>query len=648
VSTVYRPGVTLLRQSRKKTDPQYNFFLQDPGQPVTLGMIYDPQNPDTSLMVSKQSGTLRALANPPAWHHANTPWGRTLCLDKTVSRPWVEWSEAAPAPGEGAILAKSIKAYGAQNKTESAPVSIVAGGPTFIVGIKRWFRVAAHYDMTILPAFLVSSVTPTDFGDLGGFTTLPLPPLSFYQKVLLNFLAHDVPPPDKQNKLQFYVAGRRIGEIPIDIVYGLKLRTDSNNDGAITADDDEAAMTAPGRVVNYNGDDDNTDKVPDRLEETTVDNEDDLVLVQVTSNFASSQRGWRIKFQMQSDGDLIKVWLSPNKGNGQRIFEGGTFVYGRDPIPTTIYVEGVNPGSAQIKVTLADAYDHDVLSSQVLFTVVQVKIDKPSVGALIPFQASGDYNSTGPVDFQAEILPSAMNQLPINWAFNLEYQTDGAGPFTDSRQANAASGETTQQTFRSMGGKLTTTASVQVGHNKCGGGLLAFITGTNPPVADVKQRLIELYSFMPAGGTTNLLEEIPAAESGYKQFAPAVKYSISANWPIENYANGYTPQGKYIGIMQAALTSMDIAWDWQHNLQAGASVFQWALGAAQREVTALRAAHPGLRDLTGVELENYALGLYNGAASRYYAPVQTAAGWQWQTTTNSSLLTYVATIRSAP
>jgi hypothetical protein len=106
VSTVYRPGVTLLRQSRKKTDPKYNFYLQNNAPPdaVELAMIYDPAAPNApDLMVTKQGGTLRALATPPAWHHANTPWGRTLRLDKTVSRPWVEWvgiQSISPLQGE--------------------------------------------------------------------------------------------------------------------------------------------------------------------------------------------------------------------------------------------------------------------------------------------------------------------------------------------------------------------------------------------------------------------------------------------------------------------------------------------------------------------------------------------------------------------
>lgn len=109
VSTVYRPGVTLLRQSRKKTDPKYNFYLQNNAPPdaVELAMIYDPAAPNApDLMVTKQGGTLRALATPPAWHHANTSWGRTLRLDKAVSRPWVEWQYdvLAGAPAEEAPL----------------------------------------------------------------------------------------------------------------------------------------------------------------------------------------------------------------------------------------------------------------------------------------------------------------------------------------------------------------------------------------------------------------------------------------------------------------------------------------------------------------------------------------------------------------
>ncbi|MFH1235588.1 MAG: hypothetical protein V1685_01460 [Parcubacteria group bacterium] len=57
------------------------------------------------------------------------------------------------------------------------------------------------------------------------------------------------------------------------------------------------------------------------------------------------------------------------------------------------------------------------------------------------------------------------------------------------------------------------------------------------------------------------------------------------------------------------------------------------------------AGRPGLRDLTAVEIENYALGLYGGHSRPYYAPDQVGGQWQWQTTKNRPLLNYVSKVR---
>ena len=92
--------------------------------------------------------------------------------------------------------------------------------------------------------------------------------------------------------------------------------------------------------------------------------------------------------------------------------------------------------------------------------------------------------------------------------------------------------------------------------------------------------------------------------------------------------------------------AMDTAWDWLVNTQTGANIFAEKLRIAANEVAKERATHPGLPDLTAVQLENYALGLYGGYKARYYTPVQVGEQWQWQTTTNQRLLNYVSNIRN--
>jgi hypothetical protein len=143
MTTVYRPSVTLTRQSNKRTEAKYNFYIQNNTTPdaVELGMLYDQSAPNVQdLMVTKQGGTLRATSNPPAWHNANMTWGRTLRLDKTVSRPWVEWqydvlsgapAEEAPLPlppdysgsnfGDTILISKTFPA-------PSLPPGVAAGG----------------------------------------------------------------------------------------------------------------------------------------------------------------------------------------------------------------------------------------------------------------------------------------------------------------------------------------------------------------------------------------------------------------------------------------------------------------------------------------------------------------------------------------
>ena len=96
--------------------------------------------------------------------------------------------------------------------------------------------------------------------------------------------------------------------------------------------------------------------------------------------------------------------------------------------------------------------------------------------------------------------------------------------------------------------------------------------------------------------------------------------------------------------MMQVPVAMDTAWDWLINTQTGANIFAEKLARATAEVANLQRTHPGLPNLTGIQLENYALGLYGGY-NKYYTPVQAGEQWQWQTTTDQKLLDYVSSIR---
>ena len=99
-------------------------------------------------------------------------------------------------------------------------------------------------------------------------------------------------------------------------------------------------------------------------------------------------------------------------------------------------------------------------------------------------------------------------------------------------------------------------------------------------------------------------------------------------------------------MMQVPVT-MNMAWDWLVNTQTGADIFAEKLAMARNKVADEQRAHPGLRDLTGIELENYALGLYGGFEKRYYTSDEKDSQWQWQTTTRPDLLDYVSSIRKS-
>jgi hypothetical protein len=89
VQSTVQKNVTLQRQSQKKTDKYYNFYLQS--DTITLAMNYDPslENP----MVTRQGGTLKGKVNinTAGTSDGYQNWVKGLSVTKPVSRPWVEW-----------------------------------------------------------------------------------------------------------------------------------------------------------------------------------------------------------------------------------------------------------------------------------------------------------------------------------------------------------------------------------------------------------------------------------------------------------------------------------------------------------------------------------------------------------------------------
>ena len=98
--------------------------------------------------------------------------------------------------------------------------------------------------------------------------------------------------------------------------------------------------------------------------------------------------------------------------------------------------------------------------------------------------------------------------------------------------------------------------------------------------------------------------------------------------------------------MMQTPVAMDTAWNWLVNTQMGADIFVEKINIAGNQVANHQATKPELPNLTAVQLENYALGLYGGFSDRYYTPVYNGGQWNWQTTTRQDLLGYVSFIRT--
>jgi len=276
-------------------------------------------------------------------------------------------------------------------------------------------------------------------------------------------------------------------------------------------------------------------------------------------------------------------------------------------------------------------------------SVLKVDILQPSPDENHTYADRLDYNSAVPIAFKAKV--EGINYTGnIDWDVKLEYQTDGGGPYEKTYQFSSPNNQAVNRIFISEGGRLTVKASATVNGIQCSSEITNFITGVGIPDATITQRLKGLYT-PPAGGTDGLLTGIAMRESSYCQFdARITKYGLRARWPVESPATSRFRRGTYIGMMQVPV-AMDPAWDWLINTQTGANIFAEKLTIATNEVTDLQTTHPGLPNLTGIQLENYALGLYGGHRRPYYAPVQAGGQWQWQTTTDRKLIKYVSLIR---
>ncbi len=258
-------------------------------------------------------------------------------------------------------------------------------------------------------------------------------------------------------------------------------------------------------------------------------------------------------------------------------------------------------------------------------------ITRPKDTRQFPLTESS-YTATSPITFEAGPIATGAT---VQWTAQLSYATSaGRGGFQDLRNFTTDPATTTHdETYASIGGKVTVQATETGSNPQSARPITIYVVGTPIPDADITTRLVGLYG----GATPNLMTGIVVRESAYRQFTTSSLFGVSTTWPTESYDGG-----SHIGLMQMPTTQAH-AWDWMVNTADGVNFFSASkLPLASQLTQRIIASHPGLRQLTAVELEHMAVCLYGEGAlpklsQQYYAPVRTASGgWDWAVNTSGN------------
>jgi hypothetical protein len=234
-----------------------------------------------------------------------------------------------------------------------------------------------------------------------------------------------------------------------------------------------------------------------------------------------------------------------------------------------------------------------------------------------------NYTQTDTVSYTAQ---AGDTSTAINWSTTLTYETSGhRGKFSSPLNFTTQPEATQTQTYTGMGGQINATATQGAQTDK----VTATVAGAAIPGSSFTSLLGSLYA---SGATPALLEQIATYESSYAQFTSRTLYKVSALWPTESYDGG-----SHIGLMQVATTGgIGVAFDYNQNAQAGATLFTGNIAIATRRLNSLHKANKGLTKPTGVMIEDEALSYYNvGTGPRYWIVTSDSNGHpQW--TENSS------------
>jgi hypothetical protein len=238
-STVQR-GVALQRQSNKKTDKYYNFYLQS--DIVELSMNYE----NSDQMVTRQGGSLKGTVLINNGNGFNG-WAGRIEVTKPVSRPWVEFVGFKP---------ENYSDEGLEEKGSSEKAEPVFGKPYFQVGRKRDFLIAVNYD-TQFWFNTIRVVFNGDNGVISGETEKSIMPLTSTTTLNLSLSGTSSSAYEGSDSLSFYIGKMLVGKLPITVFKLINVEWEENYSGQLMANKDSEGNLMPGGGLKVYGDKDN-------------------------------------------------------------------------------------------------------------------------------------------------------------------------------------------------------------------------------------------------------------------------------------------------------------------------------------------------------------------------------------------------------
>ena len=213
--------------------------------------------------------------------------------------------------------------------------------------------------------------------------------------------------------------------------------TDSNNDGSINDSDEPIEEDSPGKYVELNADDDNSNGIPDINEMGPVTGENDLVPVNLAYHpYWYYIYGYQIVLNtiMDGTGQKIRVWTTPTKGT--QIHLPSTYYVGPSNPPPVVYVEGKALGERTLYAKITRPDHTEIMRDEVKFTIRDTTPPAPGTAS------SPQYTSSTPITVSysgASDYGSGLDRVELwykkgqtgSWTYSGNYVIHaGSGPFS--------------------------------------------------------------------------------------------------------------------------------------------------------------------------------------------------------------------------